>query len=352
MLCTVPILALLQVAIAPKAAPARGTPFQHAIVISVDGLRSDALIALDEENLPSFARLCRGTSTLNARTDPDWTITLPNHTAMITGRFVDGAEGHAWVENGEPLPGATLAANKQSYVAGMFDVAHDRGFATGMFAGKSKFALYDATWNSANGAPDVTGADDGRDKIDEYLFAEDPAETTSAVLSALARDEKKRKLLFVHYAAVDIGGHTYGWDLTAGSRYMKAVGIVDAELGRILDAIEGSDGLRQKTAIILTADHGGGAPFKSHERATMWVNYIIPLLVWTGASDGPHDLYALNAATRADPGITQPAYDFAGKPPIRNGDAGNLALSLLGLPAVPGSVIGAKQDLVIAAPAR
>jgi hypothetical protein len=156
----------------------------------------------------------------------------------------------------------------------------------------------------------------------------------------------------VHFAVTDLTGHAYGWDLTGGSRYMKAVAIVDTQIARILDAIEASDTLRGKTAIVLTADHGGGAPFKSHERKTMWVDYIIPLIVWPGAPDGAHDLYALNIATRADPGLTQPPHDFTGKPPVRNGDAGNLALELLGLPAVPGSVIGAKQDLVVAGPAH
>src|SRR4029079_18963656 len=122
---------------------------------------------------------------------------------------------------------------------------------------------------------------------------------------------------------------------------------VDAQLGRILDAIEGADALRGKTAIVLTADHGGGAPFKSHDRTNMWVDYIIPMIVWTGASDGAQDLYALNTATRADPGITQPSRKYTGKPPIRNGDAGNLALELLGFPAIPGSTISGQQDSVI-----
>ena len=83
----------------------------------------------------------------------------------------------------------------------------------------------------------------------------------------------------------------------------------------------------------------------------MWVDYVIPFVVWTGPGGEARELYELNTATRADPGLKQVPRDYTGLMPVRNGDAGNLALALLGLPPVPGSTIGAKQDLkVIGAP--
>lgn len=329
---------------------AKSAVFEDAILISVDGLRADALMVSPVEDLPNFQRLRRGASTLNARTDPDWTVTLPNHTAMITGRFVEGEAGHHWTRNDDADPGQTLHTNKQSYVAGIFDVAHDNGFETALFAGKSKFSIYDVSYDEKSGAADVTGPDNGRDKLDQFVFELDLVKMTDAVIASLAKDTHKGKLYFVHFAITDLTGHASGWDVTRGSKYMKAVAAVDAQIGRILDAIEGSDRLRGKVAIVQTADHGGGAPFRSHDQPQMWVDYIIPFTVWTGSNGEPRDLYALNESTRHEPGISRPRRDEKGSPPIRNGDSGNLVLSLLGLPAVPGSTINAKQDLNVFAP--
>ena len=79
----------------------------------------------------------------------------------------------------------------------------------------------------------------------------------------------------------------------------------------------------------------------------MWVNYIIPFLVWTGDGGERRDLYALNPVTRKDPSLSQPREAPSLPPPIRNGDAGNLCLGLLGLPPIPGSTINAAQDLSV-----
>lgn len=324
------------------AAP-RPAVFDHVLVVSVDGLRSDALLTLPKGSLPGFEQLERGAFTLNARCDPEFSVTLPNHTAMLTGRPVHGPAGHDWVLNDEAPKGVTLHSNHGAYVPSIFDVAHDRGVRTALFAGKPKFSLYDVSYDAEHGAPDTTGADEGRDKLDRFVFTLKTQEITDGALDALAH-LGERTLVFAHYATTDLTAHAAGWDVTPGSRYVKAVQEVDAELARILAACDADPALRGKTAIVLTADHGGGAPLRSHDRADMWVDYVIPFVVWTGDREGEHDLYALSAGGRADPGLTRPPMGSR-PPPIRNGEAGNVALALLGLPPVPGSVIGAEQDL-------
>ena len=75
----------------------------YVVQISVDGLKPQYLQQLlDAGQAPNFAKLkAEGAWTLNARTDYDWTITLPNHTSMLTGRPVNDkystvGTGHRW----------------------------------------------------------------------------------------------------------------------------------------------------------------------------------------------------------------------------------------------------------------
>jgi hypothetical protein len=102
--------------------------------------------------------------------------------------------------------------------------------------------------------------------------------------------------------------------------------------------LDGDPELVGKTAIVLSTDHGGGVPLTSHTVASAAENYTIPLFVWGAGLPPGGDLYDL-FGQRVDPGTGRPDYDAAGQP-FRNGDTGNLALAILGLPPVPGSTIG------------
>ncbi len=318
---------------------------RHVIFISADGMRPESVDVLGPEKAPTFHRLRReGAWTGNARTDVIYTITLPNHTAMITGRGVTGAEGHLWISNSDPKLGQNLHKNHKGYLSSVFAVAHDHGLGTALYASKSKFSLYDISYDDRTGAPDSVGEDNGRDKLDRFVMESETDKLVDQLIADLAIEPAD--FIMLHLRDPDSAGHAEGWDLTPGSPYLTAVAKVDGLVGRVLDAIGKQPGMKDNTWVILTADHGGLTATKGHGEAKESDNYTIPFYVWGPGVSAGNDLYAISSKTRLDPGSANPPLDAA-KPPIRNGDAGNLILQLLGLPAIPGSTINAKQDLLV-----
>lgn len=305
---------------------------RYVIHISVDGLRPDAITRYSADELPNFYRLREeGAFTDNARTDVDYSITLPNHTSQLTSRPVMGTFGHNWTSNDLPDPDQTLHSNKGHYVASVFDVAHDNGLRTAAYVSKEKFIIYDRSYNEVNGAIDVTGEDNGRDKIDTFVINKE----TAGLVPQFIQDMKAEPYdyTFLHLRDPDATGHSRFWNMRKGSAYMKSVRKIDGLLGQILDMVENDPRLRGNTTIFLTADHGGST--WSHGNAGRRSNYTVPFYVW-GSGVTPGDLYELNGEVRVDPGKGRPGYSNPDRP-IRNGDSANFALSLLGLDPVPGS---------------
>jgi len=333
------LLAFLAAFVAAPWAPARAAAVQYVISISVDGLGSSYLQALvDKGQAPNFRRFQKeGAWTNNARNDYDNTVTLPNHTAMLTGRGMAGPAGHNWTGDGEPAAGQTLHSNKGPYVASVFDVAHDHGLRTGLYTGKKKFILYARSYDADHGAADQSGK--GRNKIDVYVCNEDSAALTRLFVAAM--NAKPFHYTFFHFADPDLAGHWSGWGSAA---YNAAVKNVDQCLDGIFRLVETNAVLRGRTALILTADHGGKG--RGHSDIREPLDFTIPFYVW-GPHIGPgQDLYALNRGSRRDPGAARPSF-AAPRQPIRNSDGANLALGLLGLGAVPGSAVNARQDLTV-----
>src|SRR6478752_1207219 len=78
---------------APASAPTPSTT-TRVLAISVDGLNTDAIEQLGADAAPTFHELLdEGAGTLNARTEYEQTVTLPNHAGMMTGRRIDAAKG-------------------------------------------------------------------------------------------------------------------------------------------------------------------------------------------------------------------------------------------------------------------
>ncbi|WP_162599843.1 alkaline phosphatase family protein [Nocardioides solisilvae] len=298
------------------------------LVVSVDGLNPRALRRLGRSRAPHLHRLVdESAGTLNARTQVEMTLTLPNHTGMVTGRRISrdlGGHGVTWNDDRRTPSTVQRAAGER--VGSVFSTVADHGGSTALFASKKKFSLWTRSWS---------------DDLDLVVIDGDNRSLVRSLVSDVR--SRDRAFRFLHLSAPDVAGHAHGFMREA---YLRAVRSTDRLLGRVLAAVErGPAGAAAvPTAVVLTADHGG-TPGKGHAEHARAANYRVPFLVRAPGVSAGADLYDLND-DYADPGHGRPAYDDA-RQPIRNGMVANVSLGLLGLPPVPGSQLGVTPlDLV------
>jgi len=338
------LLACTAVGLVPTSAPAQvpsGEPsprtprvsadnaIDSVVAISVDGLNTDALGKLGPERTPHLHDLMdSGASTLNARTEHELTITLPNHTGMVTGRRVEATTGgHGVTWNDDRRRPSTVQAAAGERVESVFTQVSAAGGSPALFASKTKFSLWKRSWPLA--------IDTTRIQLDNTLLAR-----------SVRRDlrDHERAFRFVHLSLPDAVGHDHGF---MSPRYLRAVEQVDRLVGAIVDAVRSDAELVGRTAIILTSDHGGlGA---SHSDARRLANYRVAFMVAGPGVPAGADLYELNLDDYRDPGKRRTTYGQSPQP-IRNGDLANLALDLLDLGAVPGSEHNFRLDLDVSPP--
>jgi len=302
-----------------SAAPTTPAPSTRVLAISVDGLNTEAIERLGTDGAPTLHRLLsEGAGTLNARTEYELTVTLPNHTSMMTGRRIDAAKGGHGVTWDHHRPGSTVQRAAGHGVASVFSTVHASGGSTALYSTKSKFSLFERSWPRG---------------IDTFTVRKDQRRLVGLARADLT--DGAPAFTFLHVSLPDRFGHEYGG---MSERYLDAVHRTDTQLGTIVSALEGAD-----VVVVLTADHGFATGSTSHSVRRDIENYRIPFVVW-GPGVEAGDLYAMNP-DRTDPGTRRPSY--AGSQPVRNGDVADLATGLLGLAAVTGSTIGADDPLVV-----
>lgn len=314
----------------PDATGERRAPTStRVLAISVDGLTPQALDELGKVRTPHLHRLLdEGASTLNARASRELTLTLPNHTTMLTGRRIDRTKGGHGVTWNVDRPRTTVQRAARHAVESVYSKVARAGRSAALFTGKSKFSLFRRSWPAG---------------VDRYRLDERPGKLVGAARKDLLN--AKRAFTFLHLAAPDVAGHDDGF-MSAG--YLEAVQRTDALIGKLLATIDEHDLVADGLTVILTSDHGGLEGTRNHHQNEMMANYKVPFLVW-GAGVTAGDLYDLNPH-RADPGTKRPGYGAAAQP-VRNGDLANVATRLLGLGKVPGSEFGVGDRLRVSAPA-
>jgi len=219
----------------------------NVVLISIDGLRPDAVAASGARNLQRMMR--EGAYTLRARTIVP-SRTLPSHTSMLTG-VPPEVHGITW--NFEQV-GNTGTVK----VPTVFDVAQGAGKTTAGFFGKAKFRHL-----LRRGAPQFRVAPTASD-----LWA--APRMTQEVQDYLRH--RRPNFVFVHLIDPDIAGHSVGW---MSAPYRFAVRRADAAVARIAAAAQRAyDG---NVVVIVTADHGGHGRDHGTEQD---VDMNIPWIAW------------------------------------------------------------------------
>ena len=204
--------------------PTRQT-IEHVIVISIDGLRPDALEMADTPTLDAL-RLAGAYSPRGKAVWPS--DTMPNHASMLGGMVPD-KHGIMW----------NILYDEAPYIKGptLFTVAHQAGLQTAFIAGKFKMERL-VLPNS----------------VDQFIS--DPDDLSDDQVKELAVNMIRTDLpsvFVIHFPGVDKIGHQSGW-MSADQR--QVITSVDGLLGQIVAALE-AGGYLQNTLLIVTADHGG-----------------------------------------------------------------------------------------------
>jgi hypothetical protein len=202
--------------------PATGE-IRHVVIISVDGLRPDALALANTPNLDAL--IAAGAYSPEAQT-VSLSITLPSHASMLGGMTPD-KHGIEWGLPYIGWPGMNGPT--------LFSVAHDAGLSTGMVFGKEKLN-YLVLPNSVD---KLFGVDAHDPEIKEQALEFIEAGMPNA--------------FFIHFPDTDRVGHAYGW---MSENQLYAVTFVDGLIGEIVSALK-AGGYWDSTLLIVTADHGG-----------------------------------------------------------------------------------------------
>jgi len=231
--------------IAPGSAATSLPSVHRVVVISIDGLRGDAL-----QYMPA-------TNALRARalwTDSMQTVvpslTVPGHLSMFTGR--DVTEFGITTNTLDQAAGLALVINGATT---MFQWVKSNGGTSAALVGKSLVPPSDLEQARA-----FFG-------IDEVLSVTANLDTLRDEAIALATRPNAPTLLLVHIPTVDFAGHDFGWirpDATTaaggdvlGVEYLSAVRGADVVVDAIWKALEQSVDAGD-VALVVTADHGGG----------------------------------------------------------------------------------------------
>jgi predicted AlkP superfamily pyrophosphatase or phosphodiesterase len=263
---TAVVWAIALTVLAAGQAPARPSPDRHVILISLDGFPA---AALDNPRtpVPTLHRLAREGARAAAVIPVNPVVTWPNHTTYVTGVL---PAKHQVMFNGlltrdaAGLPKIEPWRRKREMVRAptVYDAAHAAGLTTAQVDWVAIHEPETITWAFAE-RPDPAGVIEG-EMIAAGLVTADDIATFNKGTAAAWRDQAwtdaaihilerhRPNLLLYHLLALDSTHHTYG---VGGLASTTGMAFVDSQVARLLAALDRS-GLREKTTVVVLADHG------------------------------------------------------------------------------------------------
>ncbi len=214
--------------VSPRPVPSDSVT-RNVVIVSVDGLRPDAITTYGASTLQRLMR--EGSYTLSATTIHP-SKTLPSHTSMLTGQ---PPEQHGVLWNNV----ATAEADSID-LPNVFGLARAHGYSTAAFFSKAKFQPL-----QVEGTLDYSQAPGG------WFGRWSSKRTVSDVAKYL--EAARPNVLFVHLTDPDAAGHRAGW---MTPEYGRAVVEADHAVNRLISVAERVYG-SGNFSLIVTADHGG-----------------------------------------------------------------------------------------------
>ena len=206
----------------PTATSTPAPPARRVLILSIDGLRPDAIPLAP---MPFVTSLLKDSAySLTAQTVYP-SVTLVSHTSMLSGQ----CPAKHKVDWNDYIP-----ENGYAQVTDLFDIAHAAGMQTVMYVGKEKLRQITEPVST-----DIFRFINDRDLvITRNLIAEFPNDF---------------RLMFIHFPTPDWMGHEYGW---LSGEQLSVIFRADQAIEQIVHELEARS-LREETLFIITADHGG-----------------------------------------------------------------------------------------------
>ncbi len=206
------------------AAPLPVSSGERVLVISIDGMRADAV----RPDIAPFVAslLAEGVHTLCAQSLKP-TYTIANHVSMFTG-LTPETHGFTMLDDpGDAIVDGTI-----------FEIAHEAGLSTALYISKDKLRLL---------------AKPGT--LDRYVVTQTGYcdQVVEALLADIASPGTRYALAAIHLQDLDTIGHRYGW---MSPQYVESAARIDRLIEGIFQALERAGALRE-TVVFVLADHGG-----------------------------------------------------------------------------------------------